>query len=197
MERRCNRTLTCPCRRQQRSGYLQPRPLLGRTRCHAPMVERSSRYAPRRRGRLAVQQIGMSAYGDRLLAKVELIPGRVHPILRRIGDPASDFRLSPPSAVGADRYLARECAFGNLAINGRAGQPGSIKDGFEADDTVRVGHGRGSIRCVCMTPPANNLGRAARDEKNVFGASKCSEEKAARGGFKCMISLNTERQFRG
>jgi hypothetical protein len=125
----------------------------------------------------------MSADGDCLLAKVELIPGRVHPVLRRIGDPASDFGLSPPSAIGADRYLARECAFGDLAIDGGAGQSGAIEDGFKADDTVRVGHGRGSIRCVCMTPPANNLGRAARDEKNVFGASKCSEEKAAHGGF--------------
>ena len=34
-----------------------------------------------------------------------------------------------------------------------------------------------------MTPPANNLGRAAPNEKDVFVASKCSVEKPAHGGF--------------
>jgi hypothetical protein len=46
-----------------------------------------------------------------------------------------------------------------------------------------------------MTPPANNLGRAAINEKDVFGASKCSVEKLAHGGFEnapCPTSTITE-----
>lgn len=51
-----------------------------------------------------------------------------------------------------------------------------------------------------MTPPANNLGRAAPNEKAVFGASKCSVEKLANGGFETGLasrdaSNNLERLY--
>lgn len=42
-----------------------------------------------------------------------------------------------------------------------------------------------------MTPPANDLGRAALNEKDVFGASKCSVEKPAHGGFAMMRMQNS------
>lgn len=55
---------------------------------------------------------------------------------RRIGNPTVDFGFAPSGAVNADPQLRRERAFGDLAIDGRAGQAGPVKDGFEADDTV-------------------------------------------------------------
>lgn len=39
-----------------------------------------------------------------------------------------------------------------------------------------------------MTPPANNLGRAAPDKKDIIGASKCSVEKPAHGGFQIRLA---------
>jgi hypothetical protein len=38
-----------------------------------------------------------------------------------------------------------------------------------------------------MTPPADTLGRVALNEKDVFGASKCSVEKPAQGAFMAEI----------
>lgn len=127
--------------------------------------------------------------GNLVVVKVKFIPDRFGAVLRRIGNPAVDFSLAPTRAIGADWHLRRESAFLDLAIDGRAGQAGAVEDGFEADDAVWFGHSLGSIRCALMTPPANNLGRAALNEKNVISASKRGVEKAAHGGFSVWRSL--------
>ena len=124
-----------------------------------------------------------NSQGESLIVKFKFIPDRFGAVLPRIGNPAVDFSLAPARAIGADRHLRRESAFLDLAIDGRAGQAGAVEDGFEPDDAVWFGHSLGSIGCALMTPPANNLGRAARDEKDVFGASNCGVEKPAYGGF--------------
>ena len=49
---------------------------------------------------------------------------------------------SPASAMDANPDLGRERALGDLAVDGGTGQPGSGKDGLEANDTVRLTHGR-------------------------------------------------------
>ena len=120
---------------------------------------------------------------ERLIVKFKFIPDRFGAVLRRIGNPAVDFGLAPARAIGAYRHLRREGAFLDLAIDGRAGQAGAVEDCFEPNDAVWFGHSLGSIGCALMTPPANNLGRAAFNEKDVFNASKCGVEKAAHGGF--------------
>lgn len=125
--------------------------------------------------------------GERLIVKIKLIPYRFRAVLRRIGNPAVDFSLAPARAICANRHLWRESAFLDFAIDGRAGQAGAVEDGFEADDAVRFGHSLGSIGCALMTPPANNLGRATPNEKDVFGASKCGVEKLAHGGFQVWL----------
>jgi hypothetical protein len=124
-----------------------------------------------------------SSGGDNLVVKIKFIPDRFGAVLRRIGNPAVDFSLAPARAIGAYRHLRREGAFLDLAIDGRAGQAGAVEDGLKPDDAVWFGHSLGSIGCALMTPPANNLGRAALNEKTVFSASKCGVEKAAHGGF--------------
>ena len=43
--------------------------------------------------------------------------------------------------MNADFQLAREGAFGDLAVHGRAGQPGAGEYGFKADNSFEVGHG--------------------------------------------------------
>jgi hypothetical protein len=43
--------------------------------------------------------------------------------------------------MNADFQLARESAFGDLAIHGGAGQPGAGQYGFKADNSFEVGHG--------------------------------------------------------
>lgn len=43
--------------------------------------------------------------------------------------------------MNADFQLAREGAFGDLAIHGGAGQPGAGQYGFKADNSFEVGHG--------------------------------------------------------
>jgi hypothetical protein len=58
-----------------------------------------------------------------------------------------------------------------------------VEDRLEPDDAIWFGHSLGSICCALVTPPANNLGPIALNEKDVFGASKCSVEKLAHGGF--------------
>jgi hypothetical protein len=145
--------------------------------------------------------------GERLIVKIKFIPDRFGAVLRRIGNPAVDFSLAPACSICTYRHLRRESAFLDLAIDGRAGQAGAVKDGLKPDDTVWFGHSRGSIGCALMTPPANNLGRAALNEKDVFSASKCCVEKPAHGGFQirlvsqnapeimlnCMASLDAER----
>jgi hypothetical protein len=126
--------------------------------------------------------------GERLIVKIKFIPDRYRAILRRIGNPAVDFGLAPTRAICAYRHLRRESAFLDLPINGRAGQAGAVEDGLKADDAVWFGHSRGSIGCALMTPPANNLGRAALNEKDVFSASKYGVEKPAYGGFSSRYS---------
>ena len=130
-----------------------------------------------------------NSQGESLIVKFKFIPDRFGAVLRRIGNPAVDFSLAPTCAIGAYRHLRRESAFLDLAIDGRAGQAGAVEDGFEADDTVWFGHSLGSIGCALMTPPANNLGRAALNEKDVFSASKRGVEKLASGGFSVWRSL--------
>jgi hypothetical protein len=121
--------------------------------------------------------------GERLIVKFKFIPDRFGAVLRRIGNPAVDFGLAPTRAIGADRHLRRESAFLDLAIDGRAGQAGAVEDGLKPDDAVWFGHSLGSIDCALLTPPANNLGRAALNEKDVFSASKYGVENLAHGGF--------------
>ena len=48
----------------------------------------------------------------------------------------------PAAPVGADFELSRERALGDLAVDGRPGQPGPGKDSFQADDTIWLAHGR-------------------------------------------------------
>ena len=43
--------------------------------------------------------------------------------------------------MDADLNLARESAFGNLAVEGGAGKPGATKHGLKADDPFGVRHG--------------------------------------------------------
>jgi hypothetical protein len=57
-----------------------------------------------------------------------------------IGDPAIDGGFMPTCAIDADWHLARECAFGDLAIERRAGQAGAGKHGLYTDDPFSVGH---------------------------------------------------------
>jgi hypothetical protein len=123
--------------------------------------------------------------GESLIVKFKFIPDRFGAVLRRIGNPAVDFSLAPACAIGADRHLRREGAFLDLAINGRAGQAGAVEDGLKPDDAVWFGHNLSSIGCALMTPPANNLGRTALNEKDVFSASKRGVEKLVSGGLAC------------
>lgn len=60
----------------------------------------------------------------------------------RIRDPPIDIGFPPSRPVHADLDLSREGAFGDLAVDGRAGQAGPREDGPEANDTIRFRHGR-------------------------------------------------------
>lgn len=126
--------------------------------------------------------------GERLIVKIKFIPNRFGAVLPRIGNPAVDFSFAPARAIGAYWHLRRESAFLDFAIDGRAGQAGAVEDGLKPDDAVWFGHSLGSIGCALMTPPANNVGLAAPDEKDVFGASKRSVEKPAHGGFQVRLA---------
>src|SRR5689334_20087206 len=59
-----------------------------------------------------------------------------------ICDPAVDLRFMPAGPVGANFELGRERAVGDLAVDGRPGQPGPGENGFQADDTIWFSHGR-------------------------------------------------------
>jgi hypothetical protein len=59
----------------------------------------------------------------------------------RIGDPAVDVGFAPASSMDTDPDLGWKCALNDLAVDSGSGQPGSEKDGFEADDTVWFPHG--------------------------------------------------------
>ena len=135
--------------------------------------------------------------GKRLIVKIKFIPDRFRTVLRRIGNPAVDFSFAPTRAVCAYRHLRREGAFLDLAIDGRAGQAGAVEDGLKPDDAVWFGHSLGSIGCVLLTPPANNLGVAALNEKDVISASNCGVEKPAHGGLACRPASPKARQNRG
>lgn len=65
--------------------------------------------------------------------KSEVIKLAYRPPLGGIGDPAVDFGFMPASPVVADLELSREGAFGDLAIDGGAGQASPGEDGFQAD----------------------------------------------------------------
>jgi len=58
-----------------------------------------------------------------------------------ICDPAVNVGFPPASTVDADPELGGERALGDLAVNGRPGQPAPGEDGFQADDTLWRGHG--------------------------------------------------------
>src|SRR5690606_11557290 len=58
-----------------------------------------------------------------------------------IGDPAVDRGFMPTGAVDADLLLSRESAFRDLAIDGRARQPGAVEDSLETDNSFGSGHG--------------------------------------------------------
>lgn len=45
--------------------------------------------------------------------------------------------------MDADLHLRRKCAFADLAIEGRAGEPGAGEDGLDPDNSVSAGHGDG------------------------------------------------------
>ena len=134
---------------------------------------------------------------ERLVVKFKFIPDRFGAVLRRIGNPAVDFGLAPTRSIGAYRHLRRESAFLDLPIDGRAGQAGAVEDGLKPDNTVWFGHSRVSIGCALMTPPANNLGVAALNEKDVISASNCGVEKPAHGGLACRPASPKARQNRG
>src|SRR5690606_36722206 len=70
----------------------------------------------------------------RLIAVVRTIGGG-------IGAPTADCGLMPPGAVDADLHLARESAFGDLAVDGRARQAGTGEHRLEADNSFGSGHG--------------------------------------------------------
>lgn len=47
----------------------------------------------------------------------------------------------PAGAVDADRHLARERAFADLAVEGGTGKPGAGQHGLETDNPFFVTHG--------------------------------------------------------
>ena len=74
----------------------------------------------------------------------------------------------PAGAVGADLELSRERALGNLAVDGGSGQPGSGKDSFQADDTVRFAHGRAASCWLVLTAVETRQGRVLQARKRVL-----------------------------
>src|SRR3546814_4999922 len=59
-------------------------------------------------------------------------------IMHGIGNPAFDGGFMPSGPVNTDFQLCRERPFGDLAIEGRARQPGAREDGPEADNPFGV-----------------------------------------------------------
>src|SRR5580692_1204216 len=57
----------------------------------------------------------------------------------------------PACAVGADFELSRKGALGDLAVDGRPGQPGPDEDGFQTDDTLWLAHGRDASCWLFLT----------------------------------------------
>jgi hypothetical protein len=168
-------------------------PLLGRARCHASMVERSSRHAARWRGNDANQQVGMivAAQHDRSgLVRSKPLARLRRAVTRRVSHPAIDLSFAPAGAVNADRYLRRECPFGDLAVDGRSRQSCAVKNGFKPDDPVWFCHVRHPIGWWSLTPPAmklivfSNEGRATSVERRE------AHKKRLAGALNCMASLD-------
>jgi len=59
-----------------------------------------------------------------------------------ISNPAVDVGFMPAAPVDADPDLRRECALGDLSVDGGPGQPSPGKNGSEADDTFWFAHSR-------------------------------------------------------
>ena len=74
----------------------------------------------------------------------------------------------PAGPVGADFKLSRERALGDLAVDGRPGQPGPCKNGFQADDTVWFSHGRAASRSLFLTPSETRKDRLLQARKRIL-----------------------------
>jgi hypothetical protein len=83
-----------------------------------------------------------------------------------IYDPSVNVRFMPAGPVGADFKLSRERTLGDLTVDGRPGQPGPGKNGFQADDTVWFSHGRAGSRSLFLTPSETRKDRLLQARKS-------------------------------
>jgi len=74
----------------------------------------------------------------------------------------------PAGPVGADFELSRERALGDLAVDGGPGQPGPGKNGFQADDTVWLAHGRGASCSLLLTTSETRQDRPLQARKSIL-----------------------------
>jgi len=74
----------------------------------------------------------------------------------------------PAGPVGADFELSRERALGDLAVDGGPGQPGPGKNGFQADDTVWLAHGRGASCSLLLTTSETRQDRPLQARKGIL-----------------------------
>src|SRR4051812_8740512 len=94
-------------------------------------------------------------------ASTDLIQFAFRPPPDWIVDPAVDVGFAPAGAMDADPDLGRECALGDLAVDGGPGQPGPGEDGLEADDPIWLWHGFVGSGCLLLT--AADPDRTGRD----------------------------------
>ncbi len=97
----------------------------------------------------------------------------------RIGDPPIDIGFPPARPVYAYLDLGWEGAFGDLSIEGRAGQAGPLKDGSEANDAVRLGHSWPASRWVLLTSDRTDRTVGTLDAIRFVASRVCSVETAA------------------
>lgn len=79
-------------------------------------------------------------------------------IASRIGNPTIDRGLAPARAVDAARRLARECGFGDHAIEGRTGQSCAGKHSLYSDDPFTLSHGTLFHSMMCHARHGNRIG---------------------------------------
>lgn len=114
-------------------------------------------------------------------------------VTRRVGHPAVDLSFAPAGAVNADRYLRRECPFGDLAVDGRSRQSCAVKNGFKPDDPVWVWHVRHSIAWWSLTPPAMKLIVFSNERRAICVERREAHKKRLAGALNCMASLDAIR----
>lgn len=66
-------------------------------------------------------------------------------IVHRVAQPGVDRGLPPAGAAFADLHVLRESPVLHFAIEGRATEPGAVKHGIEAEDTIGGIGGHGMI----------------------------------------------------